>query len=413
MTESSRTEKFLNILFKKPVFTVSNLLCIVRLCLLPVVFHFLMENQNQWALVIIVVGVLTDLVDGFIARRFGQISELGKFLDPFVDKLSILVVLGFLTYRSFISYEVYPLILTIGTGFLLFQGLVYLIATPFLVRKKSGISKSNMAGKVAAISSVITVLSYVIELYPWADALMIVTIGTQITAGFIYFLRDFHRRNKVKIGLANRITLIRIVLSPLLLLVFFSDGNSNYDNNTIIFKTMTLLLVIALVVSDKIDGNIARARGEISKLGKLMDPFADKIALITIFLCFVASGWASAWMVVLIYYREAMVSFLRTLAATEQIVLAAMISGKIKTATQSTVAITLFSLSFLRTVADLTGISVIAGDFFDLWDNIWVWLPWSLMLLVTIVSLISGIDYFLRNRKVIIETLKETKTQVA
>ena len=397
-----RSIKTTHVLFQKPVITVSNLLCIIRLFILPVVIYYLMQHENLRALLFIGIGVITDMLDGFIARSFNKVSEFGKFLDPLVDKITVITVLGFIAYRNFHDYASYPLILLFGTSFLFFIGICYIIAFPLIVRKNGEVPSSNLPGKITALISVVAVVLYVLELNPWSDVMMIITIGMSITAGVIYFLRDFHRANKtIKISWANRITLLRIVLSPLFLLIFFYDGDYVYDNNLLVFKIMALLLVIALVVSDRVDGVLARSRNEISDFGKLLDPFADKISFITIFLCFMATGWASVWMVAIIYYREAMVSFLRTLAATERIVLAAQPSGKIKTALQSTVAITLLSLSFLRDLADATGLSVAAGTFFDIWDFTWNWLPYTLMIIVTLATASSGLDYLWRNRKVI------------
>jgi CDP-diacylglycerol--glycerol-3-phosphate 3-phosphatidyltransferase len=405
--EIEQKEKFLRILFKPPIFTVSNLLCIIRLSLLPFVFHFLMTYENMWALIIIGIGALTDLMDGFIARRYRQVSELGKFLDPLIDKGTVVAVLYFLTYRNFQDYSTYPLVLTFGTCFLTFVGLSYLFALPFVAKKSGAIPISNKPGKVTAVCSVVMVALYILEVHPWADVWMVITIGMNLTSGVIYFLRDLHQRNKaIRIGWANRITMLRVALSPLFLLVFFHDGDGNYDNNLFAFKILALLLIIALVVSDRIDGMLARKRGEISALGKLLDPFADKIALMTIFLCFIATGWASVWMVACIFYRESMVSFLRTLAANEQIILAAQPIGKAKTVIQSTIAITLLSLSFLRELADNTGLSVYLGTFFDVWDFTWTWLPWMLMLGVTIITGLSGIDYLKKNWKIIQAALK-------
>jgi len=126
----------------------------------------------------------------------------------------------------------------------------------------------------------------------------------------------------------------------------------------------------------------------------------------TIFLCFIATDWAAVWMVALIYYREATISFLRTLAATERIILAAQPSGKIKTVVQSVTVITLLSFSFLREVADVSGLSVRLAQVFDVWDTVWTYVPHGFMIVTTLVSLASGVDYLWLNRKVIQTALR-------
>ncbi len=407
MTESNERLKVHQLLFRRPFLTVSNFLCLVRLGLLPFVFHFLIEHENATALLLIAIGSLTDFLDGFLARRLKQTSELGKILDPIVDKSTTVIVLAFLTYRNFQDYATYPLILTFGTCFLFVMALVYLVAFPLIVRKSGEIPISNMPGKVTVGLSLITLVLYILELHPWADASMVLTIGMCLAASVIYFLRDFHmRQERIKISWANRATLLRIVLAPLFLLVFFYDGNANFDDNILLFKGLALFLSIAFVVSDRVDGVLARSRNEITKLGKLLDPFADKISLMTIFLCFIATDWATVWMVALIYYREATISFLRTLAATERIVLAAQPSGKIKTVVQSVTVIALLSFSFLRETADVLGLSSRAPQVFDIWDTLWTYIPHGFMILATVVSIASGIDYLWLNRKVITDALR-------
>lgn len=395
-------------IFSKPIFTLSNFFSIVHLALLPVILYMISEEKIWWAVFYLALGGFTDFLDGFTARRMKTVSDFGKILDPFVDKSTVIIILGYLAYRYINIHPTYPFILIFGTGFMVFIALSYLVAVPIIIKKSGTIPSSNISGKVAGAFSVIAVGLYILDLNYWADAWMIVTIGVILTAGVIYFLRDIHHKGRtIRITWANRITLLRIVLSPLFLLVFFQDGEGSFDDNSLIFKSLALILIIALVVSDKIDGDLARSKNEVSELGKLLDPFADKIALMTVFLCFVATGWVSVWLVTLIYYREATISFLRTLAATERIVLAAQPSGKIKTAVQSGVAITLISLSFIRELADATSLSLSFGIFFDIWDYAWTWLPQALMIFVAIISIVSGVDYLWRNRMVILSALQK------
>ncbi len=71
------------------IVTIPNLLSAVRLVLIPVFLWLLSTSQFGWALLVIVVSSLTDFVDGFIARRFNQVSRVGQLLDPAVDRLFI------------------------------------------------------------------------------------------------------------------------------------------------------------------------------------------------------------------------------------------------------------------------------------------------------------------------------------
>ncbi len=196
--------------------------------------------------------------------------------------------------------------------------------------------------------------------------------------------------------LATKLTVTRVVSSPLFMVLFFMDGDYQYDNNPLILKFLTLLLAIAFSVLDGTDGFFARKRNEISNLGKLLDPYADKISNITVFLCFLASGYAQVWMVLIIVYRDFTISTLRTICAAENIILAARKSGKQKTVFQAVAIITILSLSFLLDIVRL--IHVPTHSFLTQY--------WSLtanffMFLTCFVTGFSIIDYLIANKQLL------------
>jgi CDP-diacylglycerol--glycerol-3-phosphate 3-phosphatidyltransferase len=182
----------------------------------------------------------------------------------------------------------------------------------------------------------------------------------------------------------------RIVLTPVFLWIFFYDGNLNYQDNSLVFKILALIMVVAFMVTDFLDGYLARKWGEVSTLGKYLDPFSDKISNMTVFLCFLASGYASVWMVALIYFREASVETLRTLAANEGITMPARRSGKWKTAIQGTGILIILVGALDPLFAILPG-----------WNEIWEYLPYSVMGIITFVTIASGIDYFASSKDVL------------
>jgi cardiolipin synthase len=71
------------------IFTVANAVSVVRLMAIPVFLWLVIEDRLLIAFVLLVVAVLTDFVDGMIARRMNEITKLGQFLDPFADRLFI------------------------------------------------------------------------------------------------------------------------------------------------------------------------------------------------------------------------------------------------------------------------------------------------------------------------------------
>ncbi len=86
------------------IVTIPNALSVVRLALIPVFLWLLGASQFGWALLVIVVSSLTDFVDGWIARRFNQISRLGQLLDPAVDRLFIFSTLVGLAWAGLLPW---------------------------------------------------------------------------------------------------------------------------------------------------------------------------------------------------------------------------------------------------------------------------------------------------------------------
>jgi cardiolipin synthase len=91
--------------------TVPNAITLVRLLLLPV-FIVLIVDEHYWSsMVVIAVVFLTDFVDGFVARRTGAMSELGKWLDPVADRLTVIAVVAAFALGGLLSWPVFVLIL--------------------------------------------------------------------------------------------------------------------------------------------------------------------------------------------------------------------------------------------------------------------------------------------------------------
>lgn len=128
-------------------------------------------------------------------------------------------------------------------------------------------------------------------------------------------------------NLPNKLTLLRIIMVPFFVVFMaFDDTPKSLLAAAVIFAAASL--------TDMLDGKIARKYGLITNFGKLMDPLADKILVMSAMVCFVARSFAPAWVVVVILAREFLVTSLRLIAAAEGTVIAADNWGKIKTVTQ-------------------------------------------------------------------------------
>ena len=157
--------------------------------------------------------------------------------------------------------------------------------------------------------------------------------------------------------LANKITILRILTIPAFAL-FLSTGH----------KTIALTVFIMIMATDFLDGYIARKYNQVTKIGKFLDPLADKLVVIAALVILVEQQTIPGWMAILIISREVAVTGLRLIiSAEEKTVIAADKLGKIKTVSQ-TIAI----------------IVAIYGSTYT----------WTIMLIAVILSIISGINYF-------------------
>jgi len=169
------------------------------------------------------------------------------------------------------------------------------------------------------------------------------------------------------LNLPNLLSIGRILLVPLLVAVLLTkfDGKE--------FVGLGVFLLAS--ATDFLDGYIARRQHKVTKLGQLLDPAADKILTSAAFISLVELGLAPAWMVVVIVAREFAVSAMRSIAASEHIVLGAIASAKVKTTLQVVAISVLIVYNQLGSFERLAPIT--------LW-------------LALLASLYSGLEYFLR-----------------
>ena len=117
MTRGTRSE------ISTKVFTLPNVLSLFRLVLVPVFLVFLVQGEDAWALLVLIVASATDFLDGFLARRLGQVSRLGQLLDPAADRLYIFAALIGLAWRDLVPWWIF--LVVVGRDvFLLVLGVI-------------------------------------------------------------------------------------------------------------------------------------------------------------------------------------------------------------------------------------------------------------------------------------------------
>lgn len=186
-------------------------------------------------------------------------------------------------------------------------------------------------------------------------------------------------------NLANKLTLSRLVLGPLFLVAYLSDWRWSVET--------ALFVAILIEASDVADGIAARARKQVSDVGKLLDPISDSISRLSYYIGFLATGLASAWMVVILIYRDVLVSYLRVFSALSGVAMGRRTSGKWKGILQGAVSITVLALlAFDRNVPhDIIQIPHVL--------QIIYWL----LVFVTGYTVFSGIEYLKGNKELLLE----------
>ncbi len=152
-------------------------------------------------------------------------------------------------------------------------------------------------------------------------------------------------------NLANKLTLLRIILIPFFIVCFYIPSlivNTVAINNYLIPYANLLGLIIFLLaaITDFIDGYVARKYNMITDFGKFMDPLADKLLVTAALLVLLENGLISGWVVFVILAREFIVTGFRTIAASKGVVIAAGWLGKIKTVVQFMMISTLLLLNY-------------------------------------------------------------------
>lgn len=192
-------------------------------------------------------------------------------------------------------------------------------------------------------------------------------------------------------NLANKITIMRIVLIPFILLFLLplpfawaQDWNNFVAGPGAHF--IALLIFALACLSDFLDGRIARSRNLVSNFGKLMDPIADKLLVLVTFMAFVQRGRIGTLFLALIMAREFIVTGIRQIAATHGKVIAASKFGKWKTFSQMLCLIWLI-------------LEPVSMPHFGIGRVMQIGNSWCAFALI--MTLLSGLDYWMKNKDII------------
>lgn len=181
-------------------------------------------------------------------------------------------------------------------------------------------------------------------------------------------------------NLPNKLTVLRIILTPFFLSAMLIDFEYHYLVAAFIF--------VAASVTDFLDGKIARKNNLVTTFGKLCDPVADKMLTTAALLAFMHLDLCNIWIVMIVLTREFLVTSFRLVASAQGVVIPAGILGKIKTASQMIFSIAIMLLvHFSQTIClESETISVVSN---------------ILMGISAFLTVISGVKYMIDGKKVI------------
>ncbi len=186
-------------------------------------------------------------------------------------------------------------------------------------------------------------------------------------------------------NLPNKLTILRIILVPIMVIIPYF----NIPNGLIIAD----IIFIIASITDKLDGTIARKNNQITTFGKFLDPIADKILVLAAMIMLVDVNKLPGWIPIIIVFREFVVSGYRLIASQKGgKVIAASKWGKAKTVTQMIAIIMMFLDkysfgSFISLKSDMTAFSLVYNVITSV-----------MMLLCVIATIFSGYEY-LKNGK--------------
>ena len=170
-------------------------------------------------------------------------------------------------------------------------------------------------------------------------------------------------------NLPNKLTIARVIAVPFFIASYMMH-----------WYLVAFVLFILASLTDLLDGKIARARNLVTNFGKIMDPLADKILVYSALCLFVENDTIPGWTLIIILAREFVVAGMRTVAASDGIVIAAGMSGKIKTVLQMIAVIVLIIAQ--GPLPQLKGLGMIA-----FWASL-------------IMTVYSGVEYVAKNKNV-------------
>ena len=189
----------------------------------------------------------------------------------------------------------------------------------------------------------------------------------------------------MKLNLPNKLTLLRVILIPIFIIFFLLSKNNNQIYikalNIDIYRLISAIIFVIASITDYFDGKIARERNLITDFGKLLDPLADKLLVITAMLLLTETKEIHYLCTLIVVLRELTISSIRLVALEKGIVIAASIWGKLKTSTQMiSIVLILFKIYSI--------------------NSYFLLITYTIFYISTVFVILSLIDYIVKSKEV-------------
>ncbi len=168
------------------IFETQNLITLFRLVLAPFVLISLWQLRIKQFLALLTLAGLSDVLDGYIARKTGRVTRIGQLLDHLIDKILVISIVLILYVKwNFPAW---------AFGIIIFRELGAIVVGWLLLRKYRFVARSNFLGKMAGISFFLLTFAYILNLRPYVEPLIYSTVGFFVLSGMYY---AFSYRRKV------------------------------------------------------------------------------------------------------------------------------------------------------------------------------------------------------------------------
>lgn len=170
---------------------IPNILTTIRFFLVGIFIYIFynptIENNLQWSIVIFIIAGITDILDGYIARKYNMVTKWGKLMDPLADKLMLIVVL-----ISLYTLQIVPLLVIIVV---FIKELLMVLGAIFLYKNRKTVVQSNFFGKAASVAFYVAIIALVFD-FPYAYYMLGAAVFLTLFALIQYGILNLRKSGK-------------------------------------------------------------------------------------------------------------------------------------------------------------------------------------------------------------------------